>query len=152
MKNIFLSLAVIGLLAGCANSSKKAESNKVSDSTSSMGGVPVNPEDAPVFKFEKESYDFGQITQGESVTYDFKFENTGKTPLIITDATATCGCTKPEYPKTPIAPGESGNIHVTFNSAGKEGMQNKVITVSANTVPAQTQLHIIGDVKVAKAK
>lgn len=151
MKKIFISLAVIVLLAGCSNSSKKVENEVVSDSATT-GTVSINPEEAPVFKFEKESYDFGQITQGESVTYDFKFENTGKTPLIITDATATCGCTKPEFPKTPIAPGESGNIHVTFNSAGKEGMQNKVITVSANTVPAQTQLHIIGHVKVVKAK
>ena len=151
MKNIFLSLAVIVLLAGCSNSSKKVENEVVSDSATTAA-VSIYPEEAPVFKFEKESYDFGQITQGESVTYDFKFKNTGKTPLIITDAIATCGCTKPEYPKTQIAPGESGNIHVTFNSAGKEGMQNKVITVSANTVPAQTQLHIIGDVKVLKAK
>ncbi|MDB5013444.1 MAG: hypothetical protein JWQ25_1646 [Daejeonella sp.] len=151
MKKIFLSLVAIGLLASCANSGKKAESGAVSDSASNST-VSVNAGEAPVFNFEKSSYDFGKITQGESVTYDFKFKNVGKTPLIITDATATCGCTKPEFPKTPIAPNESGNIHVTFNSAGKEGMQNKVITVTANTVPQQTELHLIGEVNVVKAK
>ena len=61
-------------------------------------------ENAPVVKFEKEIYDFGVIEQGEKVTYDFKFTNTGKTPLIITDASATCGCTVPEFPKTPVKP------------------------------------------------
>ncbi len=125
MKHIFLSLAVIGLLAGCADSSKKANSEVISDSAT-VGAVSVNSDEAPVFKFEKESYDFGQITDGEKVSYDFKFTNVGKTPLIVTSATATCGCTVPDYPKEPIAPGAEGVIKVVFDSTGKPGMQNKV--------------------------
>ena len=136
----------MALLAGCANSGKKADTNSVTDTVATTAAV-VNAEDAAVFNFAQMSYDFGQITQGESVTYDFKFKNVGKSPLIITDATATCGCTKPEFPKTPIAPNESGMIHVTFNSAGKSGMQNKVITVTSNTIPPLTELHLMGEVK-----
>jgi hypothetical protein len=108
--------------------------------------VAVDPEKAPVMSFEKESYDFGQINEGESVVYDFKFTNTGKGPLIVSNASATCGCTVPDYPKEPINPGESGNIHVVFNSTGKPGMQNKVVTLNVNTVAGTQELHLIGNV------
>jgi hypothetical protein len=146
MKKIFLSLAIMALLAGCIDSGKKADTTSVVDSVATTKAT-VNPDDAAVFEFDQMSYDFGKITDGESVTYDFKFKNVGKSPLIITDATATCGCTKPEFPKTPIAPNESGIIHVTFNSAGKNGMQNKIITITSNTIPPLTELHLLGEVK-----
>jgi hypothetical protein len=68
--------------------------------------------------------------------------------LIIKDAVATCGCTKPEWPKTPIKPGEEGEIKVTFNSAGKTGLQDKQITITANTNPAQSMVHLIGEVTI----
>jgi len=97
-------------------------------------------------KFEKESHDFGKIKQGDKASYDFKFTNNGKSPLIITDAVASCGCTTPEWPKTPVKPGESGLIKVVFNSAGKTGLQDKQITITANTVPAQNMVHLIGEV------
>jgi hypothetical protein len=101
-------------------------------------------------KFENESHDFGKITQGDVVHYDFKFTNTGKSPLIITNATATCGCTTPEYPRDPIKPGSTGVIKVTFNSAGKKGLQDKQITVTANTNPADNMVHLIGEVTLPK--
>ena len=103
-----------------------------------------------VFKFEKEVYDFGEIKDGEIVSYDFKFKNIGNSPLIISSATATCGCTIPEYPKEPVAPGAEGLIRVVFNSAGKAGMQNKIISITANTVPSLTELNILGNVLAAK--
>jgi len=102
---------------------------------------------APVIKFEKESFDFGKIKQGDKVSYAYKFTNTGKSPLIIKSAIATCGCTTPEWkPKTPVLPGQGGVILVTFNSAGKTGLQDKQITVTANTNPAQSMVHLIGEV------
>ena len=101
-------------------------------------------------KFEKETHDFGKIKTGEKVTYEFKFTNTGKSPLIIKDAVASCGCTKPEWPKTPIKPGESAAIKVTFNSLGKMGLQDKQITITANTNPAQSLVHLIGEVTTVK--
>ncbi|OOQ61041.1 DUF1573 domain-containing protein [Mucilaginibacter pedocola] len=101
---------------------------------------------APVMKFEKDTHDFGKIKTGDKVTYEFKFTNTGKSPLIIQDAIATCGCTKPEWPKTPVQPGADGVVKVTFDSTGKSGLQDKQITVTANTNPAQTMVHLIGEV------
>jgi len=101
----------------------------------------------PVFKFETETYDFGSIKDGESVTYDFKFTNSGKSDLLISSASASCGCTVPDYPKEAIAPGKKGAIKVTFNSKGKTGMQHKTVTIIANTVPNSKVLTITGEVK-----
>lgn len=132
---------------------KQSSSDKVEEklsTVSSGNSVGVLIEDAPKFKFEKEIFDFGVIQEGESVKTSFKFKNTGKTPLIITDATATCGCTQPEYPKTPIKPGEEGIITVVFNSLGKVGMQDKVVTITSNANPAAEGLHLVGEVKEKK--
>jgi ribosomal protein L30E len=117
-----------------------------SNQTTGAITTTANAANLPVMKFDKESYDFGKIRQGAKVTYDFKFTNTGNSPLIITSAVATCGCTTPEYPKIPVKPGEGGVIHVTFDSAGKQGLQDKMITITANTNPAQSREHLIGEV------
>jgi len=101
-------------------------------------------------KFTEVAFDFGKIKQGASVTHNFTFINSGKSPLIISDATATCGCTKPEWPKTPVNPGEQGTIKVTFNSEGKAGLQDKMITVTANTNPAENMVHLVGEVTASK--
>ncbi len=143
MKKIILSITCLVVFAACNNTNRTpVETTAVETETAS------NPAeaDAPVFKFEKETFDFGQINEGEKVSYDFKFKNTGKSPLIITSATATCGCTIPSYSKEPIAPGAEGVLSVVFDSAGKPGMQNKVITITANTVPELTQVNILGNV------
>ena len=97
--------------------------------------------------FAKESHDFGQVNEGDKVVYDFFFTNTGKSALIISSAAATCGCTVPEYPKNPLAPGKTGIIHVVFNSTGKAGMQNKTITLTTNTYKGNEELHLVGNVK-----
>lgn len=144
MKKIILSLACIAVFAACNN--QNSEQSAATGTVSTTAAEPAASADAPAFKFVKETFDFGQITDGEKVSYDFKFTNIGKSPLIITSATATCGCTIPDYPKEPVAPGAEGVIKVVFNSAGKLGMQNKVITITANTVPEITQLNILGNV------
>ena len=150
MKKIILSIACVAMLAACNN--KTAETTATTDTAAVASVAATSSEEAPAFKFEKETFDFGQITDGEKVSYDFKFKNVGKSPLIITSATATCGCTIPQYPKEPVAPGAEGIISVIFNSAGKTGMQNKVITITANTVPEITQVNILGNVVAAAAK
>lgn len=96
--------------------------------------------------FDEVNYNFGKIKEGESVTHSFTFTNTGSAPLIITSATATCGCTVPEYPAQPIKPGEKGTIKVVFNSRGKMGKQDKVVTILSNAKPAMDNLHMIGEV------
>jgi hypothetical protein len=145
MKKIILSIACMALLASCNNDGAE-QSVAATEIESASNTVETVSADAPAFKFVKESFDFGEITGGEKVSYDFKFTNIGKSPLIITNAIATCGCTVPEYPKEPVAPGEEGTIRVVFDSSGKLGMQNKVITITANTVPETTQINILGNV------
>ena len=100
----------------------------------------------PAMKFEEAEYDFGQIKDGEVVAHVFEFKNTGEAPLLITDARASCGCTVPEYPKEPIAPGESGRITVKFDSKGKVGMQRKTVTIVANTNPINNDIHFTAEV------
>ena len=91
----------------------------------------------PVITFEKKSHDFGDMVQGDKVQHVWKFTNTGNEPLIITNVAVTCGCTTPEgWPRDPIAPGGKGEIPIAFNSAGKMGKQNKVVTVVSNAVNA----------------
>lgn len=93
--------------------------------------TPPDP-NAPKMTFEQDTIDFGTINQGDQVDRDFKFKNTGKSALVITNATAPCGCTKPTFSAEPIAPGKSDVIHVHFNSAGKMGQQYKPVTITTN--------------------
>lgn len=98
--------------------------------------------------FDEPEYNFGKIKQGDVVPHTFTFKNTGENDLIISNATASCGCTIPEWPKEPIKPGASGEIKVQFNSTGKSGVQNKVISVIANTDPNATNVVLKGEVEV----
>ena len=105
----------------------------------------------PVFQFKEESFDFGSVKEGESVTHEFSFTNTGKSELLISSANGSCGCTVPEYPKEAIKPGKQGVIKVTFNSKDKVGMQHKTVTIIANTIPNSKVLTISGEVKKEKS-
>lgn len=145
MKKLFLIAICAASLASCQNKPSEGEVAAV-DSTSTE--TPVIAEaDAPKVQVEKAIHEFGDIKQGDKVSYEFKFKNVGKTPLIITDASATCGCTVPEYPKNPIKPGEEGVIKVVFDSAGKLGLQDKVVTITSNANPVFEQLHLVGNIK-----
>ena len=105
----------------------------------------VDP-NATSMAFEKTIHDFGTLKEGASVTYIFKFKNTGNKPLLISNAKGSCGCTVPSWPREAIAPGGSGEIKVIFNSRGKKGKQHKSVTLTSNTDPANTRLYIKADV------
>lgn len=100
----------------------------------------------PEILFVETSYDFGDITQGDKVEHIFAFENVGTAPLILSDVRTTCGCTAPEWPREPIAPGAAAAIKVVFNSVGKMGIQNKVITVMSNAVNNPARVKIVTNV------
>lgn len=111
----------------------------------------VGAEGNAQFAFAKESHDFGVIDEGTIAKHDFTFTNTGDSPLIITNASGSCGCTVPSWPREPIAPGETGTIHVEFNSTNRTGAQTKQVTLTANTTPNKKILSIRAQV-TPKAK
>lgn len=101
-----------------------------------------------VITFKENSVDFGDIVQGQKVEHTFVLTNSGKQPLIISNVAATCGCTVPTWPKEPIAPGKSGEIKVSFNSAGKIGQQNAVVRIYSNASEPIEKVSLISNVIV----
>jgi endonuclease YncB( thermonuclease family) len=103
-------------------------------------------------KFEKTTHNFGTFSENEpKVTCTFTYTNVGDQPLVINQAIASCGCTVPEYTKTPVQPGEKGEIKVTYNGAGKfPGHFKKSITIRTNGSVEITRLYIEGDMTEAK--
>jgi len=103
-------------------------------------------DDAPAFKFIESKHDFGEIIQGKVVEHHFEFTNTGGTPLIISKIITTCGCTAPTWSKEPIKPGEKEKITIVFNSTGKIGRQNKVVTILSNASNQKERLFIMANI------
>lgn len=102
-----------------------------------------NSEDFPVIEFDKNNHDFGEISEGDIAETEFVFTNVGESDLIISDASGSCGCTVPDYPKnTPIRPGESGKIVVKFDSNNRPGLQRKAVTLITNTAKGKQILNI----------
>jgi hypothetical protein len=100
--------------------------------------------------FENKIHDFGTITEGEKVKHTFVFQNTGTEPLLISNARGSCGCTVPQWPKEPIAPGASSEITVVFNSTSKSGKRNQQVTITSNTEPHNTLIRLVGEVAPKK--
>ena len=160
LTQLIIVLAVAFMAAACGNN--KESEKKISDlenrlnelesgtapTTSNITPEPETKPEGPLpsFAFSEEEYDFGTINEGDVVEHVFKFKNTGEEDLVIQTATGSCGCTVPNYPKDPIAPGEEGEIQVKFNSKGKPNLQNKTVTITANTWPKQTKLKIKANV------
>jgi hypothetical protein len=141
MRNVIFGLSLIAVL--CLASCKENASSKVNASNVEVAAQRDEAaKQLPVMTFQKSEHDFGSIEQGTPQETVFAFTNTGNAPLIITNATSSCGCTIPAYPKnTPIAPGESGEIVVNFNGSGLNQV-TKTITVTANTEKASEILRI----------
>jgi hypothetical protein len=137
MTRIIYILLISVSIAAC---NQKASKTQKLDAGAIETDESTNKE--PVISFDKKIWDFGTITDGEVVEHTFRFTNTGTNDLIISNASASCGCTIPEWPKEPIAPGEKGEIKVEFNSNGKKDMVTKDITILANTNPVKTILQI----------
>lgn len=101
----------------------------------------VKPEGPlPVAQYSETDWDFGTIKEGDKVSHTYRVVNTGEAPLIIQDVKPTCGCTAPDWTKTPIPPGGEGFVKAEFDSQGKPNMQNKFVTVTANTWPKTMKL------------
>ena len=111
----------------------------------------VGPVAGPGITFEEVKYDFGSVVQGSTVDHTFKFKNTGTAPLVISNIGVSCGCTTPEWTKAPVMPGKTGTIAAHFNSTGKMGIQNKVLTIESNATAGSTTVSLVGEVKEASA-
>jgi len=99
------------------------------------------------FSFDKTVHDFGRIKEdGGKVSYQFKFKNNGKTPIIITNVQSSCGCTTPEWTKTPIVPGKEGFVSAEYDPLDRPGSFNKQITVYNNVTSQPIVLEVKGDV------
>ncbi len=108
--------------------------------------VPVNNGPKTTLAFEEMEHDFGTIEQNSRNPKVFSFTNTGSEPLIISNAKGSCGCTVPNYPREPIAPGETGEIEVVYSPGTQKNQQTKTVTITANTEPATTVLRIKANV------
>ncbi|RYF52973.1 MAG: DUF1573 domain-containing protein [Cytophagaceae bacterium] len=130
--NWLFVLTVAGLGFGLSSCDNRQQAKEAQASVSAR---------MPKITFAQQGiYDFGTLTEGDTVEHSFAFKNTGEFPLIINNITASCGCTTPEWPREPVAPGASSSVRVRFNSRGKSGEQSKTVTIFANTEPSMTDL------------
>ncbi len=144
-KIIILSVVLLGVLVSCKkeNASAKIKEENLIEAQKR----DANLDKVPEITFEKKSYDFGVVEEGELVKTTFLFTNTGKSNLLILDAKATCGCTVPDWNKEPIKPGETSEIKVQFNTKGRPNKQSKTVTITTNTEKGKEYLTISGMVK-----
>ncbi|MCC7333431.1 MAG: DUF1573 domain-containing protein [Flavobacteriales bacterium] len=138
MKKIFLTLGI----ATMTLISAKAQDAKTDNA------VITNP-NAAVMTFDSDVVDYGTIEQGADGVREFKFKNTGKEPLIISNATGSCGCTVPTWSKEPILPGKTGSIGVKYDTK-RLGAINKTVTVTSNAAEATKVLRIKGEIIAPK--
>ncbi len=109
---------------------------------------------APKFTFKDgDTYDFGTVPEGPNAEHKFNFRNTGKSPLIITNASASCSCTVPAWPKEPILPGKTGDVTVSFTTKGHGGPFIKDVYIQSNAMKGNERytIHIKGIVAATTA-
>ena len=132
-----------------ATTSCKKESAKdlyTEDEITEQASNVVDPATAPVMKLAEASHDFGDVKANEKVQAYVKFTNEGKSPLIIQDASASCGCTVPEFPKNPIPVGATDSIKVEYTAGNMNGKQQKTVTLKTNTANGAEQFNITANV------
>lgn len=137
MRNFLFILAAVLLLTSCDIRKNDKNGNRTN---------MVSSHDTTSVKMIDSVYNFGKVTDGENVVFSYRFTNTGTKPLVISNATASCGCTIPEKPQEPLQPGESSVIKVVFNSSGRVGPVHKEINVVSNAQPEFPVLQLIGEV------
>lgn len=140
MKKGMLLLAVVAAMVftSCKeNAADKVKAENVEEAAARDSEAVAYPE----ITFDETEHDFGTIDQGTNVEHTFTFTNTGEAPLVITNATSSCGCTVPSPPKDPIAPGEKGELLVKFDGSGQNQI-TKTINITTNTEAGREQLRI----------
>lgn len=140
MNKLIVGLCITCLIFSCNIRNTKNKADLMAGSTTGLFT------DTTTVQMIDSAYNFGNVTDGDKVEYNYRFRNTGTKPLIIASAVASCGCTVPEKPEEPIKPGETGFLKVVFNSKGRVGEVHKTITVTSNAYPKFPELQLTGQV------
>lgn len=156
MKQTIFLLALLALsLAACKNDGGIQEIRNGGPNSDlvrnpATANLPTDSTLLARIKYEQPEYEFGTVDEGTVVDHVFKFTNTGKVPLTILKCRSSCGCTIPEWPEEPIPPGGTGEIKAKFNTEGKSREQKKIIHVTANTYPNDSEVILKGVVNPVK--
>ncbi|MCX7955422.1 MAG: DUF1573 domain-containing protein [Bacteroidales bacterium] len=146
MKLLYIYILISFTIISCTNH------NKTNNITTDLINNPITAEGEsdtsrlPKILWKETKHDLGVLIQGEKASYVFKFKNIGKSALVISSVSASCGCTVANYDKNPIEPGQESGIEVIFDSSGRSGHQSKTITIIANTQPNRHELYITAEV------
>lgn len=162
MKKAFLLVLAAGVFfVSCESGSEGGDTTTPTDSTAVNTNAVNNPNTGmenptptgptTTVTFDQMEHNWGKIKEGTVVEHTFTFTNTGTNDFIISNAKGSCGCTVPYYPTEPIPPGGKGEIKVSFDSKGKTGMQQKQVTITANTDPSTTVLNVMSEVEGGEA-
>lgn len=136
----YLKFIIIFCICSCVGPKQDANVELTNNPISAEGYSNKTP--MPEISIPVDDFNFGDIIQGESATHNFLIKNIGNNNLIISSAKGSCGCTVPEWPKSPILPGKEAYVKVVFNSAGKIGKQKKTVTLLTNAIPATKVLTV----------
>jgi len=150
-----LFITVTLFISACnnsANTNKNGTPVENINNPATANNPNAQPSEFPIMSFESTEHNFGDLMESQIVETTYKFINTGKANLLIDRCDVSCGCTTPYFPKEPIAPGKSGEIKVKFDSSGKSGMMNKIVTVWANLKEQKVELHFTANVATKKEK
>jgi hypothetical protein len=146
MKNLFLLLCLVGFLS-CKNESDAPKNPdalpaETASNPYTVDGKNENLGDMGRLVFTDTLHDFGVLTEGETVQYEFEYTNVGKKDVVIAQCSSSCGCTIPEYKNDPIKPGEKGTLNVKFNSTGKDGDIHKIVNIVTTGSPSNLMIAI----------
>lgn len=150
LRNTLSAFAVVGLLVSCGNQGETSATQGTAETATFQDPAVVDSthsEQQGVITFEESVFDFGKVKEGAVVDHVFKFTNTGNAPVILSQVSASCGCTTPNFTKEPVLPGKVGEIKVSFNSLGQVGTQQKIVTVGSNAENRVTTVQIKGVVE-----
>ena len=148
LKILSVILILIALVSACKGKSDKLSPSLVQNPNTASGNVDMSK--LPQISFVTNTHDFGDVWHGESLSYSFKFKNTGNSDLLITSAESGCKCTMTKIPDKIVKPGDEGRIDVMFDPTGIIGFQNKVIKVVTNAQPNIVSLYVKANVKTGK--
>ncbi len=145
-KNVWFT-GVLAIILATASCKKESATDLYSEEEKTEQAANViDPATAPVLTLEESNHDFGDVKANDAVETYIKFKNEGQSPLIIRDASATCGCTVPEFPKTPIAVGATDSVKIVYTAGNQNGKQQKTVTLVTNTATGKEQFDISANV------